>query len=248
MVSAVFSFQVDIVGGEMKREFSTETDVSWEDFRNWVIGYLAPTSSFELVYKVSDDNGKASHLDSVGDFNTAMERLCHGAGNACTRAVSLEIRNIVSALKYYKHAKLTIILQAKQPVAARKLNKRSREDDIPPELSGEMDSQLKAFNQFEQTIRCETHRGHCFIERTNGLDSHRHLDHSEMTLWAKKIVSLRSYCAMGGKLMVVLSRPWAKQPYITHLIVSTLIVGPRKKLAALHLHPRCPKSMLLSKT
>ncbi|KAG1837557.1 hypothetical protein DFJ58DRAFT_626668, partial [Suillus subalutaceus] len=32
------------------------------------------------------------------------------------------------------------------------------------------------------------HHGHCFIDRASGYDNHRHLDHAEMTLWAKKIV------------------------------------------------------------
>ncbi|KAG2140437.1 hypothetical protein BD769DRAFT_1335199, partial [Suillus cothurnatus] len=31
------------------------------------------------------------------------------------------------------------------------------------------------------------HHGHCFIDRTSSYDNHHHLDHAEMTLWAKKI-------------------------------------------------------------
>ena len=83
-----------------------------------------------------------------------------------------------------------MVQQAKPPVT--KSKKRSRQDDVPPAPNGEADTQLRAYKQLEATIRCETHHGHCFVDRTNGADSHRRLDHAEMTLWAKKIVSLVS--------------------------------------------------------
>ena len=73
--------------------------------------------------------------------------------------------------------------------ATSKAKKRTREDDIPPTPSGEMVMQLKSYRQLESAIRCELHRGHCFVDRTSGHDNHRRLSHEEMTLWAKKIVS-----------------------------------------------------------
>ena len=103
----MFTFQVDIIGSEMKREFSAETDISWEGFRNRMIGYLAPNSTFDLAYKLSSDSGKASQLNSAEEFKTAMERLYHRASNARTRAVSLEIQNMVSALGYREPVGLT---------------------------------------------------------------------------------------------------------------------------------------------
>jgi hypothetical protein len=70
----------------------------------------------------------------------------------------------------------------------KKSKKRTREDDIPP-ATDKNDTQIKSYHQLEHAIRCELHHGHCFVDRTSGHDSHRRLDHSEMTLWAKKIVS-----------------------------------------------------------
>jgi len=77
-----------------------------------------------------------------------------------------------------------------KPTANQSKRKRRREDDIPPDTSTENDTQLKAYKQLESAIRCELHHGHCFVDRTGSIDNHRCLDHSEMTLWAKKIVSL----------------------------------------------------------
>ncbi|KIL54471.1 hypothetical protein M378DRAFT_92481 [Amanita muscaria Koide BX008] len=79
---------------------------------------------------------------------------------------------------------LASLFKAKPP--ATKSKKRSHQDDIPPEADGK-DTQLKAYNQLECTIRCEAHHGHCFIDCVNGLDNHQRLDHAQMTLWAKKI-------------------------------------------------------------
>ena len=80
--------------------------------------------------------------------------------------------------------------KAKLPTS--KAKKRTREDDIPPSPSDGDATQLKAYKQLEGHTRCELHRGHCFVDRTSGYDNHRRLDHAEMTLWAKKIVSLTS--------------------------------------------------------
>ncbi|KAG2363988.1 hypothetical protein BDR07DRAFT_1280910 [Suillus spraguei] len=49
--------------------------------------------------------------------------------------------------------------------------------------------QLKAYKQLECQIRCELHHSHCFIDHTSGYDNHCHLNHAEITLWAKKILS-----------------------------------------------------------
>jgi hypothetical protein len=92
MAIAVFRFQVDILGDRAKSELSAETDISWPDFQRRVGVYLGNNS--ELVYKVTGDNGKGSYLKNGDDFKTA-ERLCQRAYNARTRAVVLEMRDVV---------------------------------------------------------------------------------------------------------------------------------------------------------
>lgn len=92
----VFRFQVDVIDGNAKREFSAETDTCWKDFRSCVLGFLE-NMSVELAYKITGDTGKASHLKTEADFTSAMVRLCQKATTACTRAVGMEIKNIVRA-------------------------------------------------------------------------------------------------------------------------------------------------------
>ena len=94
--SAVFKFQVDVVSGHAKREFSAVTDMSWMDFRRQVFLHLDSNGvPVELAYKVSGDTGKASHLQNEADFETVIGRVYQRASSARTRAVSMEIKNIV---------------------------------------------------------------------------------------------------------------------------------------------------------
>jgi hypothetical protein len=93
MVIAVFNFQVDVLGCQAKCEFSAETDISWPDFQRRVAVYLG--NNTELMYKVTGDNGKSSYLKNADNFKAAMERICQKAHHARTRAVALEIRDIM---------------------------------------------------------------------------------------------------------------------------------------------------------
>jgi len=162
----------------------------WEDFKSRVLAYLDHNANEEvkLVSKMTGDSGRASHLDNAQTFSAVMEHLCQKASNARTRAVGLEVKNAVSdclcrtTMTYHCR-------KAKRTTAAAKTKKRTREDDIPPAPSDEDTTQLKAYKQLESQIRCELHCGHCFVDRTSGYDNHRRLNHAEMTLWAKKIVS-----------------------------------------------------------
>jgi hypothetical protein len=62
-----------------------------------VLVYLEnATGRVELAYKLTGDSGRASQLKNDDDFKAAMARLCQKVGNARSRAVGLEIRNIVS--------------------------------------------------------------------------------------------------------------------------------------------------------
>ncbi|KAG1878157.1 hypothetical protein F4604DRAFT_1522967, partial [Suillus subluteus] len=169
----VFSFDIDVIMGDMKRGFRGETDMPWDDFKSRILAYLDAPEEVQLVYKFIGDNSKASHLNDAEAFGITMDRLCHKASNARTQVVALEVKNAA----------------AKQTTT--KAKKRTREDDIPPAID-EDSTQLNAYKQLECHIRCELHHGHCFIDHTSGYDNHRHLDHAEMTLWAKKIITSTS--------------------------------------------------------
>ncbi|KAH8977708.1 hypothetical protein EDB86DRAFT_2817057 [Lactarius hatsudake] len=67
--------------------------------------------------------------------------------------------------------------------------KNAREDDIPPPVDTALMPQINAFKQLENTLRCEAHRGHCYVDRSGGRDNHQRLTLGKMTEWAKEVVS-----------------------------------------------------------
>jgi hypothetical protein len=86
-----------VVTGDAKREFSAETDITWDDFQRRVLVYLENTNqTVQLACKLSSEPGKASHLANINDFNAVIARLRQTASSARTKAVGLEVKNIVS--------------------------------------------------------------------------------------------------------------------------------------------------------
>ena len=61
--------------------------------------------------------------------------------------------------------------------------------DVPQPADSEVKTQYSTYKLLEAAIKCEAHKGHCYVESTGGCDNHRHLSHQEMMLWAKSIVS-----------------------------------------------------------
>jgi hypothetical protein len=94
---AVFSFQVDVVAGEGKRDFLAETDITWEDFRKRTITFLDNVGeTVQLTCKVTGEPGRASYLGNANEFDAIIGRLRQKASHARTKAVGLEVKNIVS--------------------------------------------------------------------------------------------------------------------------------------------------------
>ena len=90
---AVFKFQIDVVSGHAKHEFSAITDMSWMEFHHQVVSHL--DSNGDPAYNVSGNTGKASHPKNEADFEMAIGRVYQWASAACTRDVSMEVKNIV---------------------------------------------------------------------------------------------------------------------------------------------------------
>jgi len=184
----VFKFKVEIIEGNARHDFEEHTDTPWTDFRPRVVGRLE-NLDVELVCKVTSGSGGATQLKTQDDYDAAIERLLLKVQSARTKAVGLEIRNIVrDCLLMEVKCQTNLLLQAKPAAASKKAGKRKRDEDIPPELDGEQSSQLKSYKMLESTLRCETHSGHCFVTRQGGVDNHYRVDHSEMALWSKKMV------------------------------------------------------------
>ncbi|EGO29269.1 hypothetical protein SERLADRAFT_433275 [Serpula lacrymans var. lacrymans S7.9] len=96
-----------------------------------------PQGDAQLVYKISGDTGKQSHISNRWDFKMEMEQLSNKAWNAQTQAVTMEIPLVTP----------TTMTTTKK--------KQTREDDVPPVPSAKFNGQLKVFKQLEQAIKCE---------------------------------------------------------------------------------------------
>ena len=84
--------------------------------------------------------------------------------------------------------------------------KRHRSDDIPPELSDEQKHQQGCLVELQNHLVCQAHsrvgvKTYCWIDPAGptGLGGHKPLNHMNMTIWAKHIVS-RYYCKINNSL------------------------------------------------
>lgn len=74
--------------------------------------------------------------------------------------------------------------------------KRTREDDIPPNVKPELEKQVSVLHELQNHLRCAAHTkpgliAYCWIKPSEiGLKGgHREMSHEEITLWAQYIVS-----------------------------------------------------------
>ena len=84
---------------------------------------------------------------------------------------------------------LLMVEKMKPPAKASNIReKRKYEDNIPQPVSGELHTESKSFSQLDIALKCEAHKGHCFVAHSSGQDNHRWLSLKDMTLWAQKMV------------------------------------------------------------
>ena len=92
---------MNVISGEARREFSVETDGSWEDFRHGVVGYLEDaTGTVKLAYKVFGDPGRPTLLETIDDYKQAMEHIVQKSKGS---------KNPSSEHRYKEHCKCTVI-------------------------------------------------------------------------------------------------------------------------------------------
>ncbi|KAI9442727.1 hypothetical protein H4582DRAFT_2073317 [Lactarius indigo] len=102
---------------------------------------------------------------------------------ARTRAVTMEIKDV------------STLGRPKTCGKGKKKEKRSRDDDIPPEATPEAKSQYNHLLSLQRHLLCSEHskaaglRKYCWIEPSSpGVQGgHKDIKHGEMTLWAKLI-------------------------------------------------------------
>jgi len=90
---------------------------------------------------------------------------------------------------------LLLQLQALTKVAKKK-EKRTHEDDIPPNPRAEIKHQYESLIELKEHLHCATHskpgmEAYCWIElASDGIaGGHREFSHRELTLWAQHMVS-----------------------------------------------------------
>jgi hypothetical protein len=168
----VFVFQVEVLDGEQKETFEADTEITWETFRDRVVGLLGNPQRVQLSGRIAGE-GRWGALNREEGLEEMMRRICQKANNARTKPVALEVKN-------------TAVSASKKPKSK---GKHTWKDDIPPaETDDENNVQYAAYKQLEEATQCEAHHGHCYITRKGGSDNHYRLSHQEMTLWAKKMV------------------------------------------------------------
>ncbi|KAI9431270.1 hypothetical protein H4582DRAFT_2085253 [Lactarius indigo] len=211
--SGVWQFQIEVVDDHIKHTFTAQTDMKWKDFLNEVHQYFdAPRSEVKIAFRISGEPGTMSSLASEEEWTNAIVRLQEKVKSARTRAVSMEIKNMHESARTRVRAR-----------GYRKgKEKRSREDDVPPELTPEMRSQLDCLLELQQHLLCQAHskpgkKTFCLIRPRgeNAKDGHKELTHEEMTLWAKEM-SLRNVTINAPPNTKILDHPATKKTRTMH--------------------------------
>ncbi|KAI9434305.1 hypothetical protein H4582DRAFT_2060250 [Lactarius indigo] len=169
----VWEFDVSVASSEAKSVFKGHSVMSWDELQMEVMKRLRDAVlPVQLGYKLSGDLDKMSYLSSEDEWEATLTHLNAKIIVACKNAVSVEIQNLAPS---------------KAPKASGSRGKRRCEDDVPPPVNAKQGAVYQAYKELEIALRCEAHRGHCYVDHLGGRDNHKRLDHKAMTFWAKKI-------------------------------------------------------------
>jgi hypothetical protein len=87
---------VEVIDNNIKHALDAQTDMKWVDFVDKVHDQFGkPHAKVQLVYRIGD-SGVMSYLAHKDDWDKAMEQLRGRIKAARTRAVSMEVKNMVS--------------------------------------------------------------------------------------------------------------------------------------------------------
>lgn len=88
----MFTIQADVLDGERRETFYTETDMSWVEFCDHIIRILGDLQKVELSGKITGE-GKWVILNGAEGLEGLMQRICQRAFNARIKLVGLEVKN-----------------------------------------------------------------------------------------------------------------------------------------------------------
>ena len=190
--------------------FTAQTDTRWSNFFEMALEHLEHhNGNIRLGYRISGEMRAMMYLVCKYDWTLALHRMREKIHVSRTRAVIIELQNMVS--KFENERAISYLLAFWQAQLTRKGGKgghghgnkggqRTRGDDIPPKASPDTKHQYQCLLTLQRFLFCNEHseggkRTFCYIEQASQRSpgGHREVDHSGMTLWAKHMVSTFDY-------------------------------------------------------
>ena len=88
---------MEVIDDRVKHGFAARTDMSWLDFQDEVLQHFAGRlDEVSIGYRFGGEAGPVSPVDCEADWKNAIARLRDKLLGARTRAVSMEVKNLVS--------------------------------------------------------------------------------------------------------------------------------------------------------
>jgi hypothetical protein len=195
----VWQFFIDVVKDRVRHTFSAHTNMTWSELIKRVHPYLEQLRiSIRLGYCISGSSRTPASLTCELDWDQALCRVREKIAVARTRTVTMEIINLVSTSCSRRDKKHTDIItwQVKPPLAVRRWDPHNCDNDIPPAPPTQVKYQQQCLLELQRHLLCQEHsKGgpptYCWIDSAMATSrgGHREVNHLEMTLWAKNIVS-----------------------------------------------------------
>jgi len=107
----VWRFAVQVVNDKTKHTFDARTDMVWDEFAERAYSHFdKPHNNVRLGYRVSGDTSAMSQLTCANDWEHALDRVKERVIAARTRAVGMELKDMVSGRLFeMEKKKLTVI-------------------------------------------------------------------------------------------------------------------------------------------
>lgn len=205
----VFLVSVDVDNNDHSiHAFTIRTDISWADFIKEARRHFTTPDADELLigYRLNGNPRKWSLLTSELNWRTTLNRMTEKINSQRgKKMVIMEIKDmLVSSSDSAKKTKPTYhFYQRDRLENARKARgqktgkeKCRREEDIPPVPSPKAKAQNDAVHELQSYLQCQVHtkRGllvYCrVVKGSKSVDGgHQEINHMQMTLWAKEMVS-----------------------------------------------------------
>ena len=95
---------VEVNNTHIKQKFQAQTDMSWQEFADIAYNWFRKDRDKVLMgYKFVGNSGGVTELASEFKWKNAMVCMKEKIRSACTRLVTMELRNMVSDLGMLDH-------------------------------------------------------------------------------------------------------------------------------------------------